>query len=331
MSEKTRNEVMGYLKAGKTAAEAAAEFHVGINAVKRLKRKVRETGSVATRKGQGRKRKLSKKQTRSILNKAKRGKFSPQITREISRTLQEPISIETVRRTIKESKLQYLVVEEEEKLTKKQKKQRIKFARDNVGTDWKLVLFTDEKLFQLPHGVHKQWQDPNDRVKKVKVSKHAPKLMVWGGIGYYFKTPLFFCKPKSSLTSKGYLDILKKNLPPKTRTEDCPREQKDDWKFLQDNASIHKSKSVMGYLEKEVSGYVRNYPAKSPDFNIIEDVWSQMNEELNHYKITNLISLKRHLKKIWKEFSVERVRSSVDSLPNRLKKCIRLSGERTGY
>ena len=79
------------------------------------------------------------------------------------------------------------MVEEVEELTQKQKDDRLKFAQDNTNADWKLVLLPDEKLFQLPKGDKKQWQDPDERVTKKKVSKHAPKVMVWGGIGYYFK------------------------------------------------------------------------------------------------------------------------------------------------
>ena len=155
--------------------------------------------------------------------------------------------------------------------------------------------------------------------------------MVWGGIGYYFKTPLVFCKQKAKLNSEGYLQILKKHLPPKTRSQYCPKGKEDDWAFLQDNATCHKTHEVMDYLEREAPYYVRNYPALSPDFNIIEDVWSQMNEELNKYKITNLTSLKSHLKKIWNKISWETVYKSVNSMPNRLQECINLHGERTKY
>ena len=46
-----------------------------------------------------------------------------------------------------------------------------------------------------------------------------------GGVGYYFKTPLVFCKQKQKLNSKGYLEILKDNIPPKTRFRDCPKDR----------------------------------------------------------------------------------------------------------
>ena len=51
------------------------------------------------------------------MNKAKKGKKSPQISREISRSIKKRVSADTIRRTIKEAKLQYLVVEEVEELT----------------------------------------------------------------------------------------------------------------------------------------------------------------------------------------------------------------------
>jgi transposase len=107
--------------------------------------------------------------------------------------------------------------------------------------------------------------------------------------------------------------------------------KEDDWALLQDNASVHKTKEVMDYIEKEAPFYVRGYPALSPDMNIIEDIWSMMNDELNKYKITTMTTLKRYLKKIWKDISLEKVRNCVDSMPRRIEKCISIKGERTNY
>ena len=78
--------------------------------------------------------------------------------------------------------------------------------------------------------------------------------------------------------------------------------KEDDWAVLQDNATCHKTMSVMGYLGREAP-YYPDYPALSPDMNIIEDIWFMMNDELNKYKITNIATLKRYLRKIWKEIS----------------------------
>lgn len=326
-----RERVIGFLEAGGSPSEAAAHYEVPRSSVYDLKKKLEETGSVETRPGQGRKRKVNQQVRRSVRRKALSDKSIPQITREVNSKREDPLSERTIRRTVGEEKLQYLVVEEEEELSKKGKQRRLNYCQNNLDTDWKLVLFTDEKLFQLPSGSHKRWQDPKNRMKKQKPPRHPKKLMVWGGIGYYFKTKLVFCKENEKLKSKNYLDILKHNLPPATRFSDCPKGHEDDWSFLQDNATIHKTKEVMDYLEKEAPFYVRDYPPLSPDMNIIEDVWSQMNSELNKYTIKNLTSLKRHLKKIWKEISLEKVRNSVDSMPKRIEQCISRKGERTSY
>ena len=99
---------------------------------------------------------------------------------------------------------------------------------------------------------------------------------------------------------------------------------------MQDGATIHKTKKVLTYLEEHAPYYVRDHSPQSPDFNIIEDIWSQMNTELNKHKINDLQSLKKHLRIVWK-ISFEKVRASVNSMPKRLQECIELNGERTKY
>src|SRR6185312_2047710 len=116
MSVGERERVIGFLQGGGTPQEAAISFGCGLSSVYDLKKKFEETGTVATRPGQGRKRKLSKKQRRAIEKKALQGKDTPQITREVNAKLDEKVSEETIRRSIKEQ-LQYLVVEEQEELS----------------------------------------------------------------------------------------------------------------------------------------------------------------------------------------------------------------------
>lgn len=331
LTNSERDQVVGFLAAGGTPVEAAKHFGVTRDGIYKLKKKVKETKSVKTRKGRGRKRKLEAKERRAVRRKAIKGEETPQITKEINAKRDSPVSEELIRQTVIEERLQYLVVEEEEELSEKHIEKRLEYCRNNSDTDWKLVFFTDEKMFQLPAGRHKRWQDPKNRMKKPKRPRHAPKLMVWAGIGYYWKSPLVFCKQKNKLNSKGYLEILKDNIPPKTRFSDCPKGKEDDWAFLQDNATIHKTAEVMDYLEQEAPFYVRDHPPLSPDFNIIEDVWSMMNNELNKYNITNIPTLKKYLKKIWKEISLDKVRNCVDSMPRRIEQCISRKGKRTSY
>ena len=84
----------------------------------------------------------------------------------MSEQLGEPISTETIRRTIKESGTQYLVVKEEEILNPEQKARRLTFAKAYLKHDFKYCLFTDEKTFELGGGAHKKWQDPHNRKRE---------------------------------------------------------------------------------------------------------------------------------------------------------------------
>ena len=62
LSEWTRSQIVSFVnEAGKSIREATRHFKVRRNTVKDILRKAKETGSVANRPGQGRKRKLSPK------------------------------------------------------------------------------------------------------------------------------------------------------------------------------------------------------------------------------------------------------------------------------
>jgi len=147
----------------------------------------------------------------------------------LGQSLGKKVGVDTVRRAIKSSGLRYLVVEEERKLTKPQS--RAKY-------NWDLVLFSDEKTFQIGGGKKKQWQNPKKRVKR-EVETHPKQVHVWAGIGAYFKTPLVIFE--HNMNSEYYKKVLCSNLPPKICAKDLAKGKEDDWIFVQDNARLGKS------------------------------------------------------------------------------------------
>lgn len=100
-----------------------------------------------------------------------------------------------------------------------------------------------------------------------------------------------------------------------------------------DNASIH-GKGVKYLLESGIR-VIEDFPPKSPDANIIENVWGQMQKILN-VKLRNVhVSTKEELLKLieisWKEIPADFIQRCVLSMPSRLQEIIRAKGQQTRY
>ena len=295
--------------------------------VQHLIRKYNETGTVSNKPGQGRKRKLSPGDVTRIKKQVKSGKSAEEIAREEAKTHGGKMSSTTIRNALKESGLRYVSKEEREKLSEVHMQKRREFATRHMQDDWKNVLFSDEKSFWLGAEEKKGWQDPKHRTLIMK-HQYAPKLQVWGGVGHFFKTELYFFE--QNMDAELYRKILKNRLPPKCQ-EDCPDDLLGSWIFLQDNDPKHKAHKMMELLDEIAPDWMKDYPPKSPDFNIIEDVWSYLDRERKKKKCLSIDQLKRVLSRAWEKLPLEFVRKSVESMPRRLQKCLDLRGQRTNY
>jgi transposase len=161
---------------------------------------------------------------------------------------------------------------------------------------------------------------------------HAPKLNVWGAIGAHVKSPLYFFG-EENMNSERYRTVLEERLQEENLiyAPDAPMYVRQKWKFLQDGARAHTAKKSMATIKELIGNRLHKHPAKSPDLNPIEDMWSYLDRKVKEAKITSILSLKRKLKKLWDELPWEEIRKSVDSMPRRLKQCEQCGGNRLDY
>ena len=171
------------------------------------------------------------------------------------------------------------------------------------------------------------WQDPKRR-PEYDEKHYVPKLNVWAGIGYYFKTDLYFIE--GNLTAEKYQEILRKNLPP-SYLPDCPSSIQSKWIFMQDGARPHTAKKTIELLDELDPDRIQDHPPNSPDFNPIEDVWSYLDREIRKVGSKSIKDLKRKLRTLWDDMPIEVIRASVKSMPKRLQQCVKLEGQRTQY
>jgi transposase len=212
--------------------------------VKRNKKKRSQKTSFKNQKGQGRKRKLTKKQERQAVKKAKNNDLdAKEIALDMSDRVPGGVNEITIRRTLKEHGLKYLVRKKRQVLTPLQVENRLKFAQKRLQDDWKYALFVDEVTFKV--GCKKKsWQDPNDR-KTDEVVRHPAKLHVWAGIGLHFKTKLYMFE--EILKADLYCKILNDRLPP-AESWGLPPHGRSKWILVQDNDPKHTSKKVKKHV-----------------------------------------------------------------------------------
>ena len=71
---------------------------------------------------------------------------------------------------------------------------------------------------------------------------------------------------------------------------------------------------------------VLDWPAKSPDRNFSEFVRSILDRKLMTTPIYNKATLRKRLKEEWKPLGINLCCSLVDSMPERLTKCLQAKG-----
>ena len=81
----------------------------------------------------------------------------------------------------------------------------------------------------------------------------------------------------------------------------------------------------MNWLNKNKIN-VLDWPAVSPDFNVIENLWDILDKKLVNHRLNNVYDLQQAILKLYSEISTETCENLVRSMPRRIKKCVRVKG-----
>lgn len=106
----------------------------------------------------------------------------------------------------------------------------------------------------------------------------------------------------------------------------------DGFILVDDNALPHRAEIVKEVLrENEINRM--NWPARSPDMNVIEHVWSSMKLKLNQreQEFMNLEELAIAVREEWESIPQGFIRNLVDSMPRRTAELLRVRGGPTRY
>ena len=139
--------------------------------------------------------------------------------------------------------------------------------------------FTDESRFCMNNDNRWVWVKRGEYNEKayIKKEKYAISIMVWGMIAFGYKSKLLFVE--NTIGADSYIKLLDES----GVLEDAASIFGDTFKFQQDGAPAHTARKTMSYLSEKCDVII-NWPANSPDLNVIEMVWAIMKAVLSEVR-----------------------------------------------
>lgn len=154
------------------------------------------------------------------------------------------LSATTIERARRNLALHYLPMCRNCAVTEQSQKTRVKWCQNEqqLERDWHGVVFSDESWFEIGTGRRFCWRHYYDSGENVTCAKraHPPKLMIWGAIGYNYKSNLVFLD--KNITGEVYFDDVICSGFLDTADECFGFNQ---WVFQQDNARPHIRKDIV--------------------------------------------------------------------------------------
>jgi transposase len=350
-----REQIIGMLRSGSTIPEVADAYGRTDRAIRDLRKKYNQTGSVQDKPRSGRPPILSTHQKKILYRKAR---SKPKIEYSELRkdgifvnadgTLSKPPSRTTLYRLLKGRGLTNHRCKKRPKFNRGHAALRLKFAREYRRFPWgrRTLKFSDECSVAKGAGQNQQWafRFPWEKWKPEMIeaigTARAPQQMVWASIwlderGRARRSNLVIMErdldaQKRGYSAKSYIEALTKGLLPHYRRSQL---------FMQDGAGIHRARVVRSFLQQHHINTI-NWPAYSPDLNPIEHLWHALKRRMfKLYPQYNNWSQAQEewdgfceaLKECWRGIPAKLIKRLIMSMPRRLAAVRRARGWQTKY
>ena len=211
-------------------------------------------------------------------------------------------------------------------LTAEHVQNRWNFVRQFLHTNYFFmpnIIFTDESTVVVDLDNGGIWRfrgqiPPEGFYTKIS---HPVQVMVWAGIGPHgFRTKLIKCE--GHITAKKYAELLHNN----NIIDNIKAVFGQNFIWMQDNAPSHTGHDAIMYLHQNIPGML-NWPARSPDLNPIEQLWSYIKRKIKGMTFRNADHLFNTLSEIWDNIPDETIHQYYSSFKARCQACDHIKGE----
>ena len=324
-------QVVTLLQAGFTYENIRNQLGVSNGCISNVTKKEKLKLPLKNRPGQGRKKSTTSNEDRYLLNlmKKDREKSSRELASEWNLSNGKSISSSTVRRRLLNAGYRSYTTKRKPYRKRNHCSIRLRFAQQcsnwNFG-DWKNVIFSDEAHFEVFNRKNRSFvrRLPSESDApfnfKPRVQGGGGSISVWGAMTAKGVGPLVFYDGR--LNGQNYINLIEPELLPYIKKN---FDRSDSYYFVQDNAPYHKSVFSMNWFNKNKIN-VLDWPAVSPDFNVIENLCDILDKKLVNHRLNNVYDLQQAILKLWSEISTETCENLVRSMPRRIKKCVRVKG-----
>lgn len=294
---------------------------ISLSTIKYNIRKLKETGNILHRRGNGRP-KIAANESLRVLKRYIRQNNSQSLRSMATKLSQEDInmSYKTVGRRLEELGYKNGLPIGTPMLTATQKANRVEWAQNHLNDCWEKTLFSDETAFQLFRNTIKYWYKGSRPVRPLP--KNRQKILAWGGFCIKGKTNLF-CFTRI-MDAKFYIEILEQHIP------EVRRMLGRRWRFQQDNDPKHTSRLAKEFLQENVPEVI-DWPSNSPDLNPIENLWSIVKHNIEKRLPQNIDELKQFMIEEWEKIPESFLVNLVQSMKKRCQLVIERNGERIPY